>query len=75
VLVLYTDGITEAHRELPVLFGEERLSECVRAALGTSGSPRPSAQAIQDGILAAVQRFVGDAPRSDDIALAILLRG
>jgi sigma-B regulation protein RsbU (phosphoserine phosphatase) len=74
VLVLYTDGITEAHYEPPLLFGGERLIESVRATLGTSGSQRPSAQEIQDRILADVHRFVGGAPQSDDIALTILIR-
>ena len=74
VLVLYTDGITEAHREPPLLFGEERLLESVRATQGTAGSQRPSAQEIQDRILADVHRFVDGAPQSDDIALILLVR-
>jgi sigma-B regulation protein RsbU (phosphoserine phosphatase) len=74
LLVFYTDGITEAYRELPLLFGGERLLESVRATLGTAGSQRPSAQQIQDRILADVHRFVGGAPQSDDIALTILIR-
>ena len=74
LLVLYTDGITEAHIEPPLLFGPERLIKSVRATLGTAGSQRPLAQEIQDGILADVHRFVGGAPQSDDIALTILLR-
>jgi sigma-B regulation protein RsbU (phosphoserine phosphatase) len=74
VLVLYTDGVTEAHQELPLLFGKKRLLRSVRATLGTAGSHHPTPQEIQDGILADVHRFVGDAPRSDDIALIILIR-
>jgi sigma-B regulation protein RsbU (phosphoserine phosphatase) len=74
ILVLYTDGITEAHHEMPLLFGEERLLESVRARLGTAGSQRSSAQDIQDRILADVHRFVSGAPQSDDIALTILIR-
>ena len=74
VLVLYTDGITEAHRELPLLFGKKNLVDSVRATLGTAGSQRPMARAIQDGILADVHRFVSDAPPFDDIALTILVR-
>jgi serine phosphatase RsbU (regulator of sigma subunit) len=73
-LVLYTDGITEAHQELPLLFGEDRLLESVRATLDRAGAQRPSAQEIQDGILEDVHRFVDDAPQSDDIALTILIR-
>jgi sigma-B regulation protein RsbU (phosphoserine phosphatase) len=74
VLVLYTDGITEAHRKLPFLFGEERLRKSVRATLDAAGSQRPSAREIQDQILADVDGFVGGAPRSDDIALTTAVR-
>ncbi len=74
VLVLYTDGISEAHCETRTLFGEERLLNSVRATLSAAGSQRPSAQEIQDGILADVHRFAGSAPRSDDIALTVLIR-
>jgi serine phosphatase RsbU (regulator of sigma subunit) len=74
LLVLYTDGITEAYREASSLFGEERLLRSVQASLGTAGSQRPTPQQIQDHILADVDRFVDGAPRSDDIALTILLR-
>jgi sigma-B regulation protein RsbU (phosphoserine phosphatase) len=75
LLVLYTDGILEARSEQAALFGEERLLKSARASLRAAGSQPPTAQQIQDAILADVHRFVGDAPRSDDIALAILLRG
>jgi sigma-B regulation protein RsbU (phosphoserine phosphatase) len=74
LLVLYTDGILEARSEQAALFGEGRLLESVRASLGAAGSQPPTAQQMQDAILADVLRFAGDAPRSDDIALAILLR-
>ncbi len=74
LLVLYTDGITEAHSEQAMLFGEGRLLESVRARLRAAGSQPPTAQAIQDAILADVRRFAGNTPQSDDIALAILLR-
>jgi sigma-B regulation protein RsbU (phosphoserine phosphatase) len=74
VLVLYTDGITEAHQESPHLFGMERLAESVRASLGTAGSQHPSPQKIRDRILAAVHSFAGDGPPYDDIALTVLSR-
>jgi sigma-B regulation protein RsbU (phosphoserine phosphatase) len=74
VLVLYTDGITEAHHGPPLLFGKERLKESVRATLGAAGSQRPSAREIRDGLLADVHAFTGGAPLSDDIALIILVR-
>jgi len=74
MLVLYTDGVTEAHGEPPSLFGEERLLESVRASHAQAGAQPPSAQEIQQRILADVHSFVGGAPRSDDIALTILVR-
>lgn len=68
VLVLYTDGITEAQNTRRALFGEDRLLEAVTENLGHL------AQEIQDTVLAEVQRFSGDTPQSDDIALLVLLR-
>jgi len=70
VLVLYTDGITEASSEQGTFYGEDRLLESVRANLG-----RP-ARDIQDAIMADLRRFVGDAPnvQRDDIALAVVVR-
>jgi sigma-B regulation protein RsbU (phosphoserine phosphatase) len=74
LLVVYTDGITEAHYDPRLLFGEERLLASVRAALGAAGRERPAPQAIQDAIWGEVQEFLGGAPQSDDIALIILQR-
>jgi sigma-B regulation protein RsbU (phosphoserine phosphatase) len=74
LLVLYTDGITEAQSEGAELFGEERLRESVHTGLQAGGPQPPTAQEIQDAMLADVQRFVGNAQQSDDLALAILLR-
>jgi len=67
-LVLYTDGITEARSEEAHFFGQERLLQSVRTNQGRS------AREIQNAILTDVHRFVGDAPRSDDIAVAVLAR-
>ena len=67
-LVLYTDGITEAVNEQNDLFGEDRLLESVIGNLG-----RPALD-VRDAILGAVRGFAGDAPQSDDIALAVVVR-
>jgi sigma-B regulation protein RsbU (phosphoserine phosphatase) len=67
-LVLYTDGITEANDGRDVLFGEDRLLECLASCVDRS------AQGLLDAILANVVEFVGDASQSDDIALAIVRR-
>jgi sigma-B regulation protein RsbU (phosphoserine phosphatase) len=68
VLVLYTDGVTEAQNGQGMFFDEDRLLGCVQANLGRS------AQDIQSGIMAKVCEFVGEAPQFDDIALMIVIR-
>jgi sigma-B regulation protein RsbU (phosphoserine phosphatase) len=73
VLVLYTDGVTDAEDERgksssTSFFGRERLLEIAQANLGRS------AQDIQDALLAGVHEFMGDAPQFDDITLVIVVR-
>jgi sigma-B regulation protein RsbU (phosphoserine phosphatase) len=67
-LILYSDGITEAHSVHKGLFGEERLLQTTRANLGRSAGE------IQSAVMAQVSEFTGDAPSFDDITLAILVR-
>jgi Serine phosphatase RsbU, regulator of sigma subunit len=66
VVVLYTDGITEAENAGQELFGEERLRETI-ARVRT----RPAAE-IVSAILEAVQAFSGTTPQSDDITLMVV---
>lgn len=68
VLVLYTDGVTEAQNTERALLGEERLLACAQANIGRS------AQEIQEAIIRDVDEFVGDAPQLDDITLAVIIR-
>ena len=68
VLVLYTDGITEAENADCASFGEQGVVTAVRATLGQS------ALAIREAVLTALGRFVGTAAQFDDIALAVLVR-
>ena len=69
VLLLYTDGITEAQNAQEAFFDEESLREVVRANLGRS------ARDIQDSVIEEVGAFVGDAPQSDDITLMVVVCG
>jgi serine phosphatase RsbU (regulator of sigma subunit) len=69
VLVLYTDGITEAQDRHGAFFGEERLLTMVQANQGRA------AKDIADALLKEVHAFVGDAPRYDDITLLVVARG
>jgi sigma-B regulation protein RsbU (phosphoserine phosphatase) len=66
VLVLYTDGITEAENVNLEMFGIERLEKIIQA------SGRRSAQELCQDILSAVRTFCGDQPQSDDITLMVI---
>jgi len=68
LLIAYSDGLTEAMNASGDFFGEERLR-----ALVPSLARDPSAQ-VGDRLLAAVEAFVGDAPRHDDLSLVVLKR-
>ena len=68
MLVLYTDGITEAQDSAGRFFGSQRLSRIVRAQHG-----RPAA-VIQEALLTEVHCFCDDAPRQDDIAMMTIVR-
>jgi serine phosphatase RsbU (regulator of sigma subunit) len=66
LLVLFTDGVTEATDANYDLYEDERLEKFV---LDHSGS---SAVELKDGIYQDVKKFVGDAEQSDDITMLIL---
>ena len=73
VVVLFTDGITEAagpssEKISENLFGEERLIEVVRASLAKS------AVEIQAAILQAISDHTASAPQYDDITLVVIKR-
>jgi serine phosphatase RsbU (regulator of sigma subunit) len=68
VLVLYTDGVTDANDGEGTFFNIERLLATVQSNLGRS------AQEIQDAILTAVHQFAGGVPQFDDITLVVLVR-
>jgi sigma-B regulation protein RsbU (phosphoserine phosphatase) len=66
VLVIYSDGVTEARNEAGDFFGEERLFEIF------SRSAPLSATAIGERLLAEVTRFIGKAKPHDDLSLVVL---
>ncbi len=68
VLLLYTDGITEAINAREEEFGEERLR-----ALVAANAHRP-AQTLVERILEAVQAFTGEQELLDDATLVALKR-
>jgi hypothetical protein len=66
VVLLYTDGVTEAQDASNSFFETERLVAALRASLGGG------AQAAVAGVLASVRAFAGTAPQSDDITLLVV---
>ena len=68
VLVLYTDGVTDALNNEMDEFGEKRL-RCVVGRYRTE-----SAAGIIRAVNQAVDEFVGDTPQFDDLTLVVLKR-
>jgi len=68
LLLLYSDGITEAMNPAREQFDEERLVALLKA------HRRHTAQAFIRRIVEAVQRHTGDAPPSDDMTLPAVKR-
>jgi serine phosphatase RsbU (regulator of sigma subunit) len=73
VIILFTDGITEAagtssEKISENLFGEERLIEVIRASLAMSASE------IQAAILQAISDHTANVPQFDDITLVVIKR-
>jgi sigma-B regulation protein RsbU (phosphoserine phosphatase) len=66
ILILYTDGITEAENAGQEMFGLDRLEKTILA------SHALPAQEISEEILTAVRSFIGDHPQSDDITLMVI---
>jgi sigma-B regulation protein RsbU (phosphoserine phosphatase) len=65
VLVLYTDGVTEAFNTERQLFGEERLVEIVRSEAGGSAAN------LIEKLQTALKDFTQETPQSDDITVVI----
>jgi len=69
LLLLYTDGVTEAMNAAEELYGEDRLRQFLR-------DPADSPRALVDGVIADVRRHTGEVDQSDDITLlAVTYRG
>jgi serine phosphatase RsbU (regulator of sigma subunit) len=68
VLLLYTDGITDAQNDADAFFGQERLLRTAQAYIGCS------AHEIQDALVQAVRTFAGETSQFDDMTLVIAVR-
>jgi serine phosphatase RsbU (regulator of sigma subunit) len=66
LLMLYTDGVTEAHDARDALFGEARLLATLNGA--SRGSAADAITAVRE----AMRLFCGTHPQADDITLLAL---
>jgi sigma-B regulation protein RsbU (phosphoserine phosphatase) len=66
VVVLYTDGVTEAENARGEMFGEERLRETIARVRAHP------AEEIMAAVLEEVKAFTGNTPQSDDITLMVV---
>ena len=68
ILVIYSDGITEAINDTEEQFGEERLLRTI------SENKDISAEQLVETITSAVRTFVGGIPQADDMTLVVVRR-
>lgn len=66
VVLLFTDGVTEAMNSRLECFGEARLMAALEA------SPDQEFQQLKTGILRRLQAFVGEAEPNDDLTMVLL---
>ncbi len=66
VLVLYTDGITEAINKKEEMYGEARLKTCLK------GAQNKNSQDIMNNVLNDVNQFVGKTVQFDDITILVV---
>ncbi|GAB5410027.1 MAG: hypothetical protein BalsKO_23920 [Balneolaceae bacterium] len=66
VLVLYTDGITEAQNEVEKFYDEDRLYKLVKRERTNS------AKELRDLIIEDVRTFIGEALQYDDMTLVVI---
>jgi sigma-B regulation protein RsbU (phosphoserine phosphatase) len=68
LVLLYTDGVTDARAASGERFGDDRMLEVVEAARGGS------AQDLLDAIVVATRAFQGDMPAADDVTIVAIRR-
>ncbi len=68
VVVIYSDGITEAMNDSDELYGEERLVEVLQKVKGQS------AIEIIDAVIAGARAHAGKHPQSDDMTIVVVKR-
>ncbi len=68
LLIVYSDGLTEARNEKGEFYGDKRLEDLIPKLKNLT------AQTAGNRILSEIERFVGEAHQSDDLSMIILKR-
>jgi serine phosphatase RsbU (regulator of sigma subunit) len=66
ILVVYSDGLTDAQNQQEEMFGEERLLKIIQQE-APSGS-----HALEQKLLQAIEEFTQDVPQNDDITFVVV---
>ena len=66
LVIMYTDGVTEAFDAQYAAFGEERLVRIVKECRTLPAS------IVMERIISGIREFTGSAPQSDDITLVVI---
>ena len=66
ILVVYSDGLTEAQNHSEEMFGEERLLEIIRQEAPAGSS------ALEEKFLKAIEEFTQGMPQTDDITFVVV---
>ena len=69
LLVVYSDGFTEAQNEAGEFFGEQRLLNLLPRLTGLSS------EHAGETLVAEVERFVGEGKASDDLSIVVVRKG
>jgi len=68
ILVVYSDGLTDAQNQQEEVFGEERLLKIIRQEAPTGS------HALEQKFLKAIEEFTQGMPQTDDITLVVVQR-
>ncbi|HEX9616923.1 MAG TPA: SpoIIE family protein phosphatase [Anaerolineales bacterium] len=74
VLVIFTDGLTEAQNAAGEYFGEAGLRASLLALKQGAAGETPEAAEILSVLLGEIHRFVGEHPMGDDLTVMVLGR-
>jgi sigma-B regulation protein RsbU (phosphoserine phosphatase) len=66
ILVVYSDGLTDAQNQQEEMFGQERLLQIIQQE-APSGS-----HALEQKLLQAIEEFTQDVPQNDDITFVVV---